>query len=126
MSRHFFRLLHRFSCLLSPEYVDNRFCITRNARRSLMTERSERMSEEASFHLYWHHARSHGAAFEQRTENSSEYGQVQGQSLLLLEKLNELDLDAEAELCEKLHEDAEHLFHLLLSRIDDNSTTDDV
>jgi len=51
---------------------------------------------------------------------------IQGQSLLLLEKLNELDLDAEADLCEKLHEDAEHLFRLLSSRIDDNSTTDDV
>jgi len=35
---------------------------------------------------------------------------IQGQSLLLLEKLNELDLDVEADLCEKLHEDAEHLF----------------
>ena len=27
---------------------------------------------------------------------------IQNQSLLLLEKLNELDLDAEADLCEKL------------------------
>ena len=35
---------------------------------------------------------------------------IQNQSLLLLEKLNELDLDAEADLCEKLHDDAEHLF----------------
>ncbi|MBF8090493.1 Rop family plasmid primer RNA-binding protein, partial [Klebsiella pneumoniae] len=35
---------------------------------------------------------------------------IQHQSLLLLEKLNELDLDAEADLCEKLHDDAEHLF----------------
>jgi len=51
---------------------------------------------------------------------------IQGQSLLLLEKLNELDLDAEADLCEKLHEDAEHLFRILSSCIDDNSTTDDV
>lgn len=51
---------------------------------------------------------------------------IQGQSLLLLEKLNELDLDADADLCEKLHEDAEHLFRTLSSRIDDNSTTDDV
>ncbi len=34
---------------------------------------------------------------------------IQNQSLLLLEKLNELDLDAEADLCEKLHDDAEHL-----------------
>ncbi|EOL8810993.1 Rop family plasmid primer RNA-binding protein [Klebsiella pneumoniae] len=35
---------------------------------------------------------------------------IQNQSLLLLEKLNELDLDVEADLCEKLHDDAEHLF----------------
>lgn len=34
---------------------------------------------------------------------------IQNQSLLLLEKLNELDLDVEADLCEKLHDDAEHL-----------------
>ena len=38
---------------------------------------------------------------------------IQNQSLLLLEKLNELDLDAEADLCEKLHDDAEHLFRTL-------------
>ncbi len=44
---------------------------------------------------------------------------IQGQSLLLLEKLNELDLDAEAELCEKLHEDAEHLFRTLSLKMDD-------
>jgi len=41
-----------------------------------MTERSERMSEEASFPLNYHHARPHGAAFEQTTENSPEYGPV--------------------------------------------------
>ncbi|WP_100757170.1 Rop family plasmid primer RNA-binding protein, partial [Klebsiella pneumoniae] len=29
---------------------------------------------------------------------------IQNQSLLLLEKLNELDLDVEADLCEKLHD----------------------
>lgn len=43
---------------------------------------------------------------------------IQAQSLLLLEKLNELDLDTEADLCEALHEDAEHLFHSLTIRID--------
>ncbi|MHB3513363.1 Rop family plasmid primer RNA-binding protein [Klebsiella pneumoniae] len=42
---------------------------------------------------------------------------IQNQSLLLLEKLNELDLDAEA-VCEKLHDDAEHLFRTLSSRLD--------
>ncbi|WP_225760297.1 Rop family plasmid primer RNA-binding protein [Leclercia sp. Marseille-Q4284] len=44
---------------------------------------------------------------------------IQGQSLLLLEKLNELDLDVEADLCEKLHEDAERLFRTLAVSLDD-------
>ncbi len=35
---------------------------------------------------------------------------IQNQSLLLLEKPTSPDLDAEADLCEKLHDDAEHLF----------------
>ncbi|MDE4632688.1 Rop family plasmid primer RNA-binding protein, partial [Klebsiella pneumoniae] len=34
---------------------------------------------------------------------------IQAQTLLLLEKLNELDLDTEADMCERLHEDAEQL-----------------
>jgi len=34
---------------------------------------------------------------------------IQGQSLLLLDKLNELSFDTEADMCEKLHEDAEAL-----------------
>ncbi|HFF8581253.1 TPA: Rop family plasmid primer RNA-binding protein [Klebsiella pneumoniae] len=42
---------------------------------------------------------------------------IQNQSLLLLEKLNELDV--EADLCEKLHDDAEHLFRTLSSRLDE-------
>ncbi len=43
---------------------------------------------------------------------------IQNQSLLLLEKINELDLDVEADLWEKLHDDAEHLFRTLSSRLD--------
>ena len=43
---------------------------------------------------------------------------IQGQTLLLLEKLNELDLDVEADLCEKLHEDAEQLCRTLIIRLD--------
>jgi len=42
---------------------------------------------------------------------------IQGQSLLLLEKLNELDLDAEADMCERLHEDAERLHVGLLAKL---------
>lgn len=43
---------------------------------------------------------------------------IQVQSLLLLEKLNELDLDTEADLCEALHENAEHLFRSLMAQLD--------
>nr|WP_161898002.1 Rop family plasmid primer RNA-binding protein [Pseudomonas yangonensis] len=43
----------------------------------------------------------------------------QNQALLLLEKLNELDFDVEAYLCEKLHDDAEHLFRTLSSGLDE-------
>lgn len=38
---------------------------------------------------------------------------IQDQSLLLLDRLNELDLDHEADFCEKLHEDAERLYRSL-------------
>lgn len=44
---------------------------------------------------------------------------IQAQSLLLLEKLNELDFDVEADLCETLHEDAEQVFRALALRLDD-------
>ena len=42
---------------------------------------------------------------------------IQGQSLLLLEKFNELDLDAEADMCERLHEDTERLHASLLAKL---------
>ena len=42
---------------------------------------------------------------------------IQGQSLLLLEKLNELDLDTEADMCERLHEDAERLHACFLAKL---------
>ncbi|HEF8917711.1 TPA: Rop family plasmid primer RNA-binding protein [Klebsiella pneumoniae] len=54
-----------------------------------------------------------------RCINQRGAGHIQNQSLLLLEKLNELDLDVEADLCEKLHDDAEHLFRTLSSRLDE-------
>jgi len=44
---------------------------------------------------------------------------IQGQSLFLLEKLHELNLDSDADLCEKLHEDAEYLYHSLSGRLND-------
>jgi len=42
---------------------------------------------------------------------------IQGQSLLLLEKLNELELDTEADMCERRHEDAERLHDGLLAKL---------
>ncbi|MEQ9769235.1 Rop family plasmid primer RNA-binding protein [Pectobacterium jejuense] len=44
---------------------------------------------------------------------------IQGQSLLLLEKLNELNLDMAADMCEKLHEDAEMLCRSLSVQLND-------
>lgn len=49
---------------------------------------------------------------------------IQDQSLLLLEKLNELDLDTEADLCEKLHEDAELLYCSLSERLNEQQDGD--
>ena len=41
---------------------------------------------------------------------------IRGQTLLLLEKLNELDQDEQADLCEKLHEDSEALYQSLVAK----------
>jgi len=42
---------------------------------------------------------------------------IRGQTLLLLEKLDALDLDDEAADCEKLHEQAEGLYQKLNDRV---------
>jgi len=42
---------------------------------------------------------------------------IQDQSLLLLERLNELDLDSEADMCERLHEDVELLHSSLMATL---------
>ena len=42
---------------------------------------------------------------------------IRDQSLLLLEKLNELDMDTPADLCERLHDDAEKLWHIMKDQI---------
>ncbi|QED76705.1 Rop family plasmid primer RNA-binding protein (plasmid) [Escherichia coli] len=45
---------------------------------------------------------------------------IRDQSLLLLDRLNELDLDHhEADFCEKLHEDAERLYRSLSARLNE-------
>ncbi|ECG8633834.1 Rop family plasmid primer RNA-binding protein [Salmonella enterica subsp. salamae] len=42
---------------------------------------------------------------------------IRDQSLLLLEKLNELDMDAPADMCEQLHEDAEKLWLVMRDKL---------
>jgi len=42
---------------------------------------------------------------------------IRGQTLLLLEKLDALDLDDETADCEKLHEQAEELYQKLNDRV---------
>ncbi|WP_406918648.1 Rop family plasmid primer RNA-binding protein [Staphylococcus aureus] len=47
---------------------------------------------------------------------------IRAQSLLLLEKLDVLDLDDEAADCEKLHEQAEALYQKLNGRLSEEET----
>lgn len=47
---------------------------------------------------------------------------IRAQSLLLLEKLDVLDLDDEAEDCEKLYEQAEALYRKLNNRLQEEET----
>lgn len=42
---------------------------------------------------------------------------IQHPSLLLLEKLNELNFDGTADMCEKLHKDAERLHSSLMAML---------
>lgn len=49
---------------------------------------------------------------------------IQAQSLLLLDKLNELNLDLEADMCEQFHEDAEILCKTLYGRLDASQDAD--
>lgn len=42
---------------------------------------------------------------------------IKNQSLLLLEKLNELDMDTPADMCERLHEDAETLWQVMRDKL---------
>ncbi|WP_114265994.1 Rop family plasmid primer RNA-binding protein, partial [Klebsiella pneumoniae] len=42
---------------------------------------------------------------------------IKDQSLLLLEKLNELDMDTSADMCERLHEDAETLWQVMQDKL---------
>ncbi|MBK3174215.1 Rop family plasmid primer RNA-binding protein [Klebsiella pneumoniae] len=42
---------------------------------------------------------------------------IKDQSLLLLEKLNELDMDTPADMFERLHEDAETLWQVMRDKL---------
>ena len=42
---------------------------------------------------------------------------IRDQSLLLLEKLNELDMDDPADMCERLHEDPEKLWLVMRGKL---------
>jgi len=53
---------------------------------------------------------------QQTALNMAEF--IQNQSLLLLEKLSELDLYDEADICEKHHEDAERPHDVLLGKLE--------
>ncbi|EMX8598248.1 Rop family plasmid primer RNA-binding protein [Enterobacter hormaechei] len=55
---------------------------------------------------------------EKTTLNMAKF--IKAQSLLLLEKIDELDLDTEATVCEHLHEHAEALFKALETRFEFN------
>lgn len=50
---------------------------------------------------------------------------IRAQSLLLLEKLDVLDLDEEATICEQLHEAAETLYRRLETRFNDEEHQSD-
>ncbi|CDQ53915.1 unnamed protein product [Klebsiella pneumoniae] len=42
---------------------------------------------------------------------------IKDQSLLLLDKLNELDMDTPADMCKRLHEDAETLWQVMRDKL---------
>jgi len=44
---------------------------------------------------------------------------IRDQSLLLLEKLNELDMDGPADMCERLHEDSERLWQAMSEQLEE-------
>ena len=45
---------------------------------------------------------------------------IRSQTLTLLEKLNELDADDQADICEALHDHADELYRSCLARFGDN------
>lgn len=50
---------------------------------------------------------------------------IRSQTLTLLEKLNELDADEQADICESLHDHADELYRSCLARFGDDGETSD-
>lgn len=78
-----------------------------------------RGTEEASFHLFSAYG-TYALECLMRKQHKTALNMakfIQDQSLLLLERLNELDLDSKADMCEKLHGDAERLHSSLLATL---------
>ncbi len=48
---------------------------------------------------------------------------IRSQTLTLLEKLNELDADEQADICESLHDHADELYRSCLARFGDDGET---
>ncbi|HAH5599443.1 TPA: Rop family plasmid primer RNA-binding protein [Escherichia coli] len=51
---------------------------------------------------------------------------IRSQTLTLLEKLNELDADEQADICESLHDHADELYRSCLARFGDAVKTSDI
>ena len=45
---------------------------------------------------------------------------IRGQTLTLMEKINELDADEQADICESLHDHADELYRSCLARFGDD------
>ncbi|CCI69620.1 unnamed protein product (plasmid) [Klebsiella pneumoniae subsp. rhinoscleromatis SB3432] len=79
------------------------------------------MSHSAIFETVYptgaHHARKERIMTKQEKTALNMAKFIKDQSLLLLEKLNELDMDTPADMCERLHEDAETLWQVMRDKL---------
>ncbi|AHM88201.1 Regulatory protein rop (plasmid) [Klebsiella pneumoniae] len=79
------------------------------------------MSHPAIFETVYltgaHHARKERIMTKQEKTALNMAKFIKEQSLLLLDKLNELDMDTPADMCERLHEDAETLWQVMRDKL---------
>jgi hypothetical protein len=75
-----------------------------------------------SFHRYHpHEQKSPTEASVTKQENRPNMARfIRSQTLTLLEKLNELDADEQADICESLHDHADELYRSCLARFGDD------